>query len=432
MRRGASWASALRPGWALLALTPVLLAALWWFVPWSVLGTAGPPVQPTPLADFTAAELARDTAFHQALRPWTYTRALVVLGFWVLVALTPAGRRVVVWCGARLGGSWPADTVAGTAALLSLASLVALPFSAGAEAVLRRYGLSTQGWASWLTDVARSYAVNAIITAALALMLVGLARRWPRGWWAPAAAAVAAAVLLGSLAYPLVIEPLANNFRPLAAGPQRSELLALAARDGQPVSDVLVADASRRTTAQNAYVSGLGATRRLVVFDTLLQKMPPNQVRQVVAHELGHVAEHDVLVGTGLGALAAVWAVIALAVLARSRWWRGRGVTLAGSRSLVLVLAMVAIGGYLAAPVATVVSRRVEARADVHALDLTRDPATFVAMQRQLAIANVSDLQPRWYRELLFESHPSPAWRVALARAWAQREGVPESARLAP
>ena len=385
-------------------------------------------MHPTAAADFTAAQLHRDTAFHADLRVWTYPRVLVSLLVTVLLGLTPAGAWLVHRAGRLLGGSWPVTAAAGTVALALVSLLVSLPFSMAAELVLRRYGLSTQDWPGWFVDTLRASGVSTLVTAAAMVVVIGLARRWPRGWWAPAAALAAALVVGGSLLYPVLIEPLSNSFTSMPAGQLRSELLSLAARDGQPVRDVLVADASRRTTAENAYVSGLGSTRRLVVYDTLLQRATPAEVEAVVAHELGHVANHDVRLGTTLGALGAAWAVVAAGLLTRGSWWRRRtGVTGVGDpRSVAFLLAVLAVGGWLAAPAANLVSRRIEARADVHSLDLTRDPTTFANMQRGLAVANISDIEPRWYREALFETHPSPAWRVALARAWAHEHGLPE------
>lgn len=409
---------------AVLGVALVVTAAL--LVPWHPWPAAG--VHPSAGLDFTPAELQRDTTFHAALRVWTYPRALVSLVVTVALGLTPAGARLVQRAGRLVGGSWPLTAAAGTIALAVVSLLVSLPFSIAAELVLRRYDLSTQDWLGWTTDTLRENGVSALVTAVAMVVLVGLARRWPQGWWAPAAALAAALVVAGSLLYPVLIEPLSNSFTSLPPGQLRTELLDLAARDGQPVRDVLVADASRRTTAENAYVSGLGSTRRLVVYDTLLQRATPAEVEAVVAHELGHVANHDVWLGTAIGALSAAWAVVGVGLLTRGTWWRRRaGVNGVGDpRSVAFLLAVLAVGGWLAAPAANLVSRRIEARADVHSLELTHDPTTFANMQRGLAVANISDIAPRWYRELLFETHPSPAWRVALGRAWADENGLPE------
>jgi STE24 endopeptidase len=181
-----------------------------------------------------------------------------------------------------------------------------------------------------------------------------------------------------------------------------------------------VADASRRTTALNAYVSGFGSTRRIVVYDTLLRTAPPAEVRLVVAHELGHAKRNDVLVGTLLGALGAAAACCAAYLLVSApEVLRLAGVERFGDgRSVPLLLALAALAGVVTMPAQALVSRRIEARADVHSLDLTGDPATFIASEQRLSVTNLSDLQPNPIVYALFFTHPSGPERIALARDW--------------
>jgi STE24 endopeptidase len=312
----------------------------------------------------------------------------------------------------------------GVAALAVVGRLVTVPLSAYAEVVRHRFGLSTRGWGLWLRDVAVSTGINAGLTALAVLGLVWLARRAPRAWWAWAAAGAAGLVVIGSFLWPVVIEPAFNRFEPLPAGELRTALLELAEENGTPVQDVLVSDASRRTTALNAYVSGFGATRRIVVYDTVLDRLSDEEIESITAHELGHVATDDVLTGTLMGALGAAAGVAALGwVLSSARLLRRSGADSPGDPRVVpLLLLLVAVGGLLAAPVQNVVSRHIEARADVHALDLTHDPETFIAMQRGLAATNLSDPDPPAAWQWFFGSHPTVAERVALARDWSRSE----------
>ena len=210
----------------------------------------------------------------------------------------------------------------------------------------------------------------------------------------------------------------------MADGPLRTSLVELAARDGVPVRDVLVADASRRTRAVNAYVSGLGPTRRIVVYDTMLTEATPDEVVSVVAHELGHAKDNDVLLGTVLGALGTAVAVIALFLLGS---WTGllrlADVDSIGSpQAIGLMMAVVTVVGLVAGPAQAYVSRRIEARADAHALTLTGDPATFEAMQRRLGTVNLSDPDPPTWEYVISASHPSTVERIAAARAYARGE----------
>lgn len=163
-----------------------------------------------------------------------------------------------------------------------------------------------------------------------------------------------------------------------------------------PIEDVLVADASRRTTTLNAYVSGFGHSRRVVLYDNLVNDLPDDQIESVAAHELAHAKHNDVLLGTGLGALGAVVGVCALALLLDSRRVRDRSDTggAADPRVVAVVIALIGIGGLLSAPLQNGVSRAIEARADRTALQATQDPAAFIELQRSLAVSSLSDPTP--------------------------------------
>lgn len=412
---------------ALAVLGGTLALAVLLTTPWSTLPgpAAGGGFRPTWSSDFTPAEKAREDAFHRQVRPPAYLSLAAGLLASAVLGLGPWGGRLVAAAARPFGGGWPVQVLVGGLALALLLRLVALPFDAWTETVLRRFGLSTRGWAGWALDLAKGFGLSTVVLLGALLAVVGLARAWPHRWWLPAAAAAAALVVGLSFAYPVLVEPVFNRFTPMAAGPLRTSLLDLAARDGVPVRDVLVADASRRTAAVNAYVSGFGATRRIVVYDTLLASATPAEVRLVVAHELGHVRRQDVRHATLLGALgAAAGATLLFLLLGWGALLRRAGAAgAADPRVVALVVFLVGALGLLAGPVQNLVSRRVEARADVHALDLTGDPASFVAMQRRLAVANLADLDPNPVRYALFASHPTAPERIALARAWAAQHG---------
>jgi STE24 endopeptidase len=218
----------------------------------------------------------------------------------------------------------------------------------------------------------------------------------------------------------VVLEPAFNSFQSLPASQLRTDLLELAEESGTPVEDVLVADASRRTTSLNAYVSGFGSTRRVVLYDTLLADVPDDEIESVVAHELGHVATDDVLTGTLIGALGAAAAVALLGwLLSWAPLLRRTGADSAGDPRVVpLVLFLAAVGSLVATPVQNLMSRHVEERADLHALDLTGDAQAFVAMQQRLTETNVSDPSPPAAWQWFFGSHPTAAQRVAMAEDW--------------
>ncbi|MEH1168383.1 M48 family metallopeptidase [Micromonospora sp. CPCC 205539] len=414
-------------GWALLTLAGltvalVVVAAL--LIPWH-----RPPApradQLAALRDLPADQVARGREFRAALRPGGYAALGVGLLVALALGLTPLGSRLVEVVGRPFGGHWAAQAVLGGLAVVLVADLVTLPFSAWRQSVLTRYGLSTNGWSGWAIDLLKSYAVSAVIGAVALFGFYAVIRLAPRWWWAFGAGGAALLVVLLSFVLPVLVEPVFNRFTPLEQGPLRTELISMAARDGVPVRDVLVADASRRTKAVNAYVSGLGPTRRVVVYDTLLREATPDEVTAVVAHELGHAKDRDVAAGTLTGALGAAAAVVALYLL--GSWaplLRLANVdSVAQPRAFPLLLALVTVTGLVAAPVQALMSRRVEARADAHALALTGDPAAFEAMQRRLGSVNLGDPDPPRWEYLYSASHPSTVERMAAARAYAREAG---------
>lgn len=413
--------------WAVLTLgglVGALLIAAALLVPWS-----RPPApradQLAALSDLPPDQVSRGQAFHAALRPGAYGALLVGLAVALLLGLTPLGAKLVTLVGRPFGDHWIARAVLGGLAVVLGADLLTLPFAAWRHAVVARYGLSTQTWGGWTVDLLKSYAVSAAIGAIALFGFYTVTRLASQWWWALGAAGAAGLVVLLSFVLPVVIEPVFNKFTPMEPGPLRTELMTLAERDGVPVRDVLVADASRRTRAVNAYVSGLGPTRRIVVYDTLLREAPPAEVASVVAHELGHAKDRDVFRGTLIGALGAAAAVIALYLLGS---WNGllraAGVdSIAEPRAIALMIAVVTVAGLFTAPVQSLVSRHIEARADAHALALTGDPATFEEMQRRLSAVNLSDPDPPRWEYLYAASHPSTVERMAAARAYARGEG---------
>ena len=387
------------------------------------------PPAADPLEAFTEDEVRACVGFAKPRQRWglaAYAADLVLLA---ALALTGPGRAVVSWAAGLAGGWAPGQVVLATVAVLAVRAAAGLPFSVRAFRQDARAGLATQGLDGFLRDWAKGRAVGLVLTVLPVGALV-LGARWrPPGWPLVAAAAAVLLVLALAVAGPVLIEPLFNRFRPLGPGPLRTRLLALAATMAVPVGDVLVADASRRTTRVNAYVSGLGRTRRVVVYDTLLAAAGPesdggaDEVALVVAHELAHVRHRDVLWGTiGAAALAAVSVLATVALfelgsVRRTLAVAGLGDPLAPPGLLLLA----ALGSLAVSPLASAISRWAEARADWVSLEVTRDPATAVAVERRLALENRADLRPNRLLLALFASHPSTMARIAQAWLWAER-----------
>jgi len=358
--------------------------------------------------EFSADERARARAYHRPLY-------LALLGD---VALSAGLLAALSWSSL---GDWlfsPLDSFSPVAAAAVYAALVTV-FSSVLRTPLafwrgwwreRRWGFSTQGAGGWLGDRGKGLAVSIVLGAGAWAAAVALARALP-GWWAlPAGAALALAVLLLSFVAPIVLEPLFNRFRPLGDETLAASLRLLSQRAGVPVREVLVADASRRTTKVNAYVSGIGRTRRVVVFDTLLEAADPAAVEVVVAHELGHRRDGHVAKLTLLGMAGAAVAVVLL--------WAVLGTRVADPRTLPEALLLLLALELAALAPGAALSRRFERAADRCSLELTRQPAAFARAHLELARRNLSDLEPPRLVYLLLFSHPTAPERLAFGEAW--------------
>jgi STE24 endopeptidase len=387
------------------------------------------PPPADPLAAFTEDEVRACVDFAKPRQRWGLAASGTDLLVLAALALTGPGRAVVAAAAGLAGGWAPGRVVLAIVAVQAVRAAAGLPYSLRAFGQDRRAGLATQRLGGFLRDWAKARAVGLVLVV-LALGALVLGARWqPPGWPLVAAAAAVLLVLALTVAGPVLIEPLFNRFRPLDPGPLRARLLELATAMEVPVRDVLVSDASRRTTRVNAYVSGLGRTRRVVVYDTLLAGTSADpagaadEVALVAAHELAHVRHRDVLWGTvGSAALAAVSVLAVVALLDLEAVRRLFAVTGLGDPLVapgLLLLGM--LGGLLAAPVASAISRWAEARADWVALEVTRDPATAVAVERRLALENRADLRPNRLLLAMFASHPPTMARIAQAWLWAER-----------
>jgi STE24 endopeptidase len=238
-------------------------------------------------------------------------------------------------------------------------------------------------------------------------------RRAPRSWWLPGAGAVVAAGAAVAFAGPVVLDPLFNRFEPLPEGPLRRDVLALAEHAGVRVREVFVVDASRRTTAANAYVTGLGPTKRVVLFDTLVDAFTHDETRLVVAHELAHVRFRDVPRSLAFSALTAPAAALAAAGLT------ARLAAAEGAAALPVLALAAGAAGLPAAIAANALSRRVENRADAFALRLTDAVDPFVSFERRITLRNLGDPDPPRVMHVLFATHPSTVERIGIARTYA-------------
>jgi STE24 endopeptidase len=359
-------------------------------------------------AYFSAAQIEKAEAFRSGQRWILLGQTAIGLAVLVLLVRRPPERLAAL--------RRPIGAGAAVAAAVSLTlAVAALPLSAVARERAKDVGLVTQDWTGWLGDRAKSAGIAAGFAALGGAVLVIVMRRFGSRWWIPGAVAVVAFGALTTYASPVVLDPLFNDFEKLPRGELRSDVLDLARRAGVDVGEVYEIDASRRTTAANAYVTGLGQTKRVVLYDTLIEDFTPAETRSVVAHELGHVHYRDVRNGLIWLAIVAPFGTWAVAVLSERLAPRGAALGPRAVPAVALALAIVV-------PVITIVSnqlsRDVERRADAFSLELTREPQALIDLQRRLSINNVGDPDPPPVTRFLLGTHPTTLQRIGQAEAF--------------
>lgn len=303
------------------------------------------------------------------------------------------------------------------AALIVLPTLVSLPFGLARYRLSRANGLSRQTVGGWLGDRAKGLAVGLALGIPAGLAVLALQRAFP-DWW-PVPAWAGALLLSAALAvlFPVLLLPLFLKSRPIREGAVADEVWGLVRRSGVSVREVRELMMSEKTSESNAFVAGMGPTRRVYVGDTLSEGVDDaeqalGELRVVLAHELGHQKHRDMwrLLGWSALSLAAGIAAAAIAVATLAPHGAGH---LTSLPALVLGFS---IGSGVVSPAGNWYSRRREWAADRYAIELTGEGPLFAAAFERLVTANLAELRPPrlWY--LLTASHPAPAERIAFAR----------------
>jgi STE24 endopeptidase len=233
----------------------------------------------------------------------------------------------------------------------------------------------------------------------------------------PGTALVVAFGVVSIYAGPVVLDPLFNTFKPLPPGQARSDVLELARKAHVDVGQVLTVDASRRTTAANAYVTGLGTTKRVVLYDTLLDNFSRDELRLVVAHELGHVHYRDVPHGLLYLAIVAPFGLFAVARLT-DRLGPDEPAAKPGPAVLPALALSIAVMSTTITTISNQLSRDVEARADAFALQLTHEPKPFISFEKRIAVRNLADPDPPDWETFLLATHPPVIDRIGMGVAF--------------
>jgi Zn-dependent protease with chaperone function len=290
--------------------------------------------------------------------------------------------------------------------------------------VPHEFNLTHQTFAAWLGDLAKGVAVDLVVGALIAGLVLLALRRFRR-WWIVLWAGSLPLVILGVVATPLIIDPLFNDFRPLRDVRLKNDLIVEASRAGIDAARVYQVDKSKQTTTMNAYVTGLGPSKRIVLWDTLLQKLDHDEILAVMGHEMGHYVLHHIWQGMAFAAL------VTFVGFALAQWLYERGLARWGGRwqvqgkddpaAMPWLLTVAAVLSFLFSPIYSGYSRHIEHQADQFALELTHLNEAAATSEVKFAEDSKVDPQPNRFIEFWRYSHPAAQRRIDFAlqyRPW--------------
>lgn len=357
-----------------------------------------------------------------------YTQAKIRLGLLalaadtlMLLALTFGGllqRLDGLWLG-LLGTRGYAYGLALIASVGILGFLVELPFGLYRTFIVEaRFGFNKMTWRVYVADLVKQTLLAVAIGSPLLLAVLWLMAAMGALWWLYVWLVWLAFNLLVLLLYPTLIAPLFNKFSPLPDGALKSRVEALLKRCGFTASGLFVMDGSKRSAHGNAYFTGLGRAKRIVFFDTLVEKLAPPEVEAVLAHELGHFRRHHVWKHIGVMAVVSLALLWLLGQLMAEPWfYQGLGVR-TGSTAMALILFAQILPAFLfpLTPLASGLSRRHEYEADSYATTHA-DASSLISALVKLYRDNAATLTPDPLHSLFYDSHPPASLRIAHMRS---------------
>ena len=275
-----------------------------------------------------------------------------------------------------------------------------------------QWGFSTQTLGDWCLDYLKFAGIDMMLSAVGITVLFWFLARFPTTWWLSSATFISIWIIILMFIFPVLIAPLFNHFTPVQDQKVTTMVQELSNKAGIPVDQVLMVDASRRTTRSNAYFAGLGQTKQIVLFDNLLHDYPQDEIKAVIAHEMAHWRQGHILQGIGLNILATFLFFGVLASLLKdmlpNNWPAPYPV-----HAWAIILLFFSLVSLVSSPLQGYISQKIEAEADQVGIMLTNDIPAAISLQVHLATKNAADISPPTFIQG-FSSHPAPLARIKL------------------
>jgi STE24 endopeptidase len=383
------------------------------------------------LAQLSPAARAKSDAYFEGgywLILWDFLAGAVVAWLFLGTRLSTGIRD---WAERTTRLRW-LQTALFSAVYILISSVVLLPWNAY-EGYFRehQYGMSNQDLGAWLLEQAKTLAIGLLFGTLALVAIYAVLRKAPRTWWLwGALVAIAFAIFIAAIA-PVYLEPVFNEFKPLAESPLKQQILSMARANGIPATDVYEFDASKQTKRMSAHVSGMLGTTQISMNDNLLTRGSPEEIKGVLGHEMGHYVMHHVYKGiTFIGILVVVgfallsWSFDKLQSRYGGRW----GIRDIGDvANLPLLLLLFSAYFFVLTPVQNTLTRTMEAEADNYGLNVSRQPDGFA--QAAMHLSEYRKMQPGPIEELIFYDHPSGWHRIHRSMVWkAEHLGDPDVA----
>lgn len=379
---------------------------------------------PADAADwFDPAEVERSRAYKKPLKRLGMVSSALGAALVLTLILTQAIPNLHDALGVT---NWPLQLVIAIAVLVVSGSLLDLPISAWQELSYdKKWELSTTTTKTFVLDQIKGLFLGVVMLALVMIPVYWVIRRAPDNWWLLATGLLMAVSLLMAFVYPVLIMPIFNKFVPLGDEDLKHRIDAIADKAGVTIKGSFTMDASRRSRRDNAFVAGFGPTKRVVIYDTMLEH-PACTVEQVVAHEIGHYRLQHILTSVPTALLSTLMTFGLMNLLLSWDWLLDQAgvATLGDPGSLPLFVAVFALLQMVTSLPSAVLSRHHEREADLESLRLLRDPGAMVDVWKRMAPKNIADLEPSWWKRLT-ASHPGAAERMAFATEWARLNEVP-------
>ncbi|KHE70351.1 M48 family metallopeptidase [Halobacillus sp. BBL2006] len=310
--------------------------------------------------------------------------------------------------------------------LQTVTTILLFPFDYISRRLSLAYGISTQGFSSWMKDQLIGFWIGFIIMALLITVLYWLIKRFEKRWWLYAWMLLVPFLVFMMFIQPVVIDPLYNDFTELQDKQLEEKILGLASQADIPAERVYEVNMSEKTNSMNAYVNGIGSNLRIVLWDTTLNRLKDNEVLFIMAHEMGHYVMHHLylnLLGVVVSSFVGLFLAYHLMHYAVRKWgdkWKIRSVSdIAGLPLLFIILSLLS---FIANPVELAISRNAEQSADEYAIEMTKDPNAAVGSFQELTVNSLNEVNPPALVKYLQYGHPTMMERINMLEQYQEQE----------